>query len=323
LILFNAGNLFCQDAEVKKFVETEKKFKTDSMGWFKGGFFTSTFNSVGLSNWAAGGQSSVAVGATGNIFAIYKQEKYTWENYLDLAWGSMRNGSAELPNGNKNLFIKNEDKLILLSKYGRRISDKLNYTGLFKFSSQAFPGFTELDPSTGELGQHISNFLAPAFGLISAGIDYKPNKAFSFFASPLTGKFTIVREQRLADLGSFGVQGADRDEFGNIIPGTGQTFRSELGWYINMMYVKDVMENVNINTKLDLFNNYQTLGLIDVNWETTVNFKINKFLTTTLFAHLIYDDDIDTNPETEMKEPRIQFKHMIGIGLAYKFGDSL
>jgi hypothetical protein len=312
-----------QEAEVKKFVDTKKDFTTDKTGWKKGGFANTNFTNVGLSNWAAGGQSSVSVALVGNLFAVYKDSNQVWETYMDAAWGTIRNGERKI-NDITNPFFKNEDKLIILSKYGKRINTKLNYTGLAEFKSQFLPGFLPFDPSTGNRGQHVSNFLAPAFGLTSVGFDYKPKDFISFYLSPLTGKFTLVNEQRLADQGAFGVKAADRDANGDIIAGTGQKFRPELGWYANIMFAKNVMENVNVRSRVDLFTNYQTPKLTDINWETTINMKVNKYITASIFAHLIYDDDIDLNPENPLKrEPGIQFKHVLGIGLSYMFGDRL
>lgn len=321
--LFVSHTVMAQDADVKKFVDTKKDFKTEDKGWIKGGFINTNLTNVGLVNWAAGGQNSVAVSIIGSSFAIYKNKSMTWENYLDASWGTIRNGAAKYPNGTKNRFYKNEDKLSFLSKYGRKITPKLNYTALLEFKSQFFQGYAPFDPATGTSGQHISNFLAPAFGMLSLGFDYKPKRNLSFYLSPLTGKFTIVNEQRLADIGSFGVAKAKTDENGVPIAGTGQKFRSELGWYFSMMYNKDIMQNINLKTRLDLFTNYKTLNKTDVNWETTINMKVNKYITASIFTHLIYDDDIDVTPETTMKNPRIQFKHVLGVGFSYMFGDRL
>ncbi|MCO6495307.1 MAG: DUF3078 domain-containing protein [Bacteroidetes bacterium] len=312
-----------QDADVKKFVDTKKDFKTEDKGWLKGGFLSTNFTNVGLKNWAAGGQSSVAFSVIGSSFAIYKTKQMTWENYLDASWGTIRNGAAKYPDGTINKFYKNEDKLSLLSKYGRKITPKLNYTALLEFKSQFFPGYAPFDPATGTSGQHISNFIAPAYGMLSLGFDYKPSSFLSFYLSPVTGKFTIVNEQRLADLGAFGVKKAETDGNGNPIAGTGQKFRTEFGWYLSMMFNKDIIQNTNLKTRVDLFTNYKTLNKTDVNWETTINMKVNKYITASIYTQLIYDDDIDVTPETPMVNPRVQFKHVLGIGFSYMFGDRL
>ena len=74
-----------------------------------------------------------------------------WENYLDLAYGLMRNGNAKVNDpastyyGKKNPFIKNEDKLVFTTKYGRKINEKLNYTALFNLNTQMFQGWAKED----------------------------------------------------------------------------------------------------------------------------------------------------------------------------------
>lgn len=323
LSLLSKSTVNAQEAEVRSFVDTKKTYNLSNQGWKKGGNASVNFSTVGLNNWAAGGQSSVSVTVISNAFAVYRSEKQTWETYIDAAWGTLRNGRSQLPDGTPNRFFKNEDKLIILSKYGRKINSKLNYTSLAEFKSQFFPGFGPFDPNSGNPGLHISNFLAPAFGLISAGLDIKPKDYISFYVSPITGKFTLVNEQRLADQGAFGVIGAERDADGNLIPGTGQKFRQEFGTYINIMFNKQVMENIGVRSRVDLFTNFKTPALTDINWETAINLKVNKYISASILMHLIYDDDIDIFPETPIKQPRIQFKHVLGIGLAYNFGDRL
>jgi len=53
--------------------------------------------------------------------------------------------------------------------------------------------------------------------------------------------------------------------------------------------------------------------------------KINKFITATLATHLIYDDDImidvDSNNDgvIDARGPRTQFKEVFAVGFSYKF----
>ena len=92
-----------------------------------------------------------------------------------------------------------------------------------------------------------------------------------------------------------------------------------------------------LKTKLDIFNNYTDKNKpnrkeFDINWETNINMKVNKFLTASIITHLIYDADIlfniDENEDgvtdlradgSEKIGPRTQFKEVFGIGLSYKF----
>jgi hypothetical protein len=52
---------------------------------------------------------------------------------------------------------------------------------------------------------------------------------------------------------------------------------------------------------------------------------VNKWITTTITSHLIYDDDIDIAVDNngdgviDAAGPRTQFKEVIGVGLNVKF----
>jgi hypothetical protein len=197
---------------------------------------------------------------------------------------------------------------------------------LLNFKSQFADGYNFPDDSN-----VVSRFASPAFITIAVGLDYKPNDYFSLFISPATGKLTIVSDQDIADAGSFGVEGATYDTAGNKLT-NGENIRYEFGAYLNAKFQKDVTKNVNILSKLALFNNYIDENIsnrknIDVSWETMINIKAGKYLTTSIFVHLVYDNDIDiptyetiNGVETVVGEgPKLQLKEVLGLGLSYKF----
>lgn len=280
--------------------------------WKKGGMASLTFNQVSLTNWAAGGQSSISGNVFFNLFANYKDEKQTWDNTLDLGYGLIRNNSQP--------FVKSDDRIELNSKYGRNINKDWYYSGLLNFRTQFAPGYNIPNDSV-----LISDFLAPGYILLAIGVDYKPSDNFTLMLSPVTSKTTIVNNQTLADAGAFGVEGAVYDALGNRTT-AGKMIRNEVGAFLKMMYKKDIVENVNFQTKLDLFSNYlNNPQNIDINWETIVTMKINKFLSANLNTHLIYDDDIDIAVDnnddgiTDAVGPRVQFKEVFGLGVSFKF----
>jgi hypothetical protein len=179
---------------------------------------------------------------------------------------------------------------------------------------------------------HVSNFLAPAFGYLSAGIDYKPQPWLSIYASPLTAKYTLVREQRLADLGVGGLTPAERNDFSDTINGKqpriskhAEKFRVEIGWYVNISLIRDIAKNINLKSRLELFQNYKTVAInkIDVNWQTTLNMKVNKYVTVVLIYQMIYDYDIDTRLDEIGIQRNWQAKNFFGVGFSAKFGDKL
>jgi hypothetical protein len=284
----------------------------DTSYWTKGGLVSFNFSQVALSNWAGGGQSSVALNGFLNVFAKYKKGIHSWDNTLDLGYGIFQQGDAA--------FRKSDDKIDFTSKYGRQASKVWYYSALVNFKSQFAPGYNYPDDST-----KISNLLAPAYVLASIGMDYKPNKSFSLYISPATGKFTIVNDRTLSDAGAFGVEGAEYDTAGVKIKNSKQ-FRAEIGGYIKAQFNKDIMENINFQTKLELFSNYiDNPQNIDVNWETILSMKVNKFITANVSATLVYDDDIDIAIDSnddgivDKSGPRTQFKEVLSVGLSYKF----
>ncbi len=291
--------------------------------WRKGGIAALSISQTSLSNWAGGGENAISGTGIVSFFANYKKDRVAWDNSLDLAYGLLKQGDADIR--------KNEDKIDVTSKYGYAIhpGGKFYYSILANIKSQFADGYNYPNDSV-----IISRFAAPLYGIISIGLDYKPNKDFSVMLSPATGKMTIVNDQDLADAGAYGVDKAEYDQFLNKTK-DGSMVRYEIGAYLNARFQKDVMKNVNLLTKLDLFSNYlDNPQNIDVNWEVLIAMKVNKLLTVTLSTQLIYDDNIDIaefetvnkvkvprlrSDGTPVVGPRTQFKEVLGIGIAYKF----
>jgi hypothetical protein len=221
-----------------------------------------------------------------------------------MAYGIMKAGGAPLR--------KNEDKIDLNSKFGYVAYKKLFYSALLNFKTQFYNGYDyKTNPEL-----LVSKFMAPAYLTIALGMDFKPFDYLSFFLSPATGKFTFVLDQELADLGAYGVE---KGYFKGTEWVEGKMFRSEFGALFSAKFMKDVFKFMNVSSKVDLFNNYTDKNkgkdydnrkYVDVNWETMINIKAGKFITTSIFTHLIYDRDISE---------KVQFKEVLGVGFSYKF----
>jgi len=286
--------------------DAEKQLKTQTVdsveGWKTGGMINLNMSQTSLTNWAAGGQSSIAINSLLNLNARYKRGNELWENYLDLGFGSMKQG--------KENWWKSDDKIIFMSKYGYKVAENLYFAGLLDFRTQFANGYNYPNDSV-----IISRFMAPGYLLGAVGVEYRRGDNFSIFLAPLTGKFTFVLDQALSDSGEFGVNRGD-----NVY--------SEFGGYARIFAKKDIMKNISFQTNLDLFSNYMNNPEnIDVNWEVLISMKVNEFFSATISTHMIYDDDIkieeDKNDngtiESGEKGPRLQFKEVLAIGFAYKF----
>jgi hypothetical protein len=174
---------------------------------------------------------------------------------------------------------------------------KARLSFLFNFKSQFAPGYAIPNDSV-----IISNFFSPAYFTFSPGITFKPVEYFEVLISPATLKITVVNDSRLSDAGAYGVD-------------PGETMRTELGAYLNAKFNKEIMTNVTLTSVLELFDNYtdkdkDNQSKVDVNWDTTLLLKVNKYITARLNTILIYDANV---VETT------QFKEILGLGFGYKF----
>jgi hypothetical protein len=313
--MIGIGLVLCSmqvSAQITEKEEFLKSISEDTIeGWKYHGQLGLDISQVGLTNWAAGGQSSLAVAGKVNLTADWKGGPNTWANMLDLNYGVLRQGQGV--SFNIDELIKTQDKIEFNSKYGRKASDRWYYAGLLNFLTQATPGYDPVDSTK------ISDFMAPAYLLGAIGMDYKYKGFLNVFISPVTIKMTFVSSNSLANDGEYGVTPAERDEAGNVIT-PGRHFRAEYGGYVRVEFQKTWKENITLTSKLSLFSNYANNPQnIDVNWETLLELKVNRFISANILTHLIYDDDIDISLPDGGSGPRVQFKEVIGVGFAYKF----
>jgi hypothetical protein len=322
LFTFFIITILVSNSSIAQVTEGEKTLRTvdnDTLnGWKRGGVFALNLAQASLTNWAAGGENSFAVNGMVSMSANYKGTKDVWNNSLDIGYGLLKQGK-------KAGFMKTDDKIDFLSKYGRQFYKKLYYAALLNFKTQMTAGYNYPNDSV-----PISNLLAPGYLLGALGIDLKPNSYFSLFAAPVTMKTTIVNDQKLADAGAFGVDKATYDDAGIRLT-KGKFTRSEFGGYVRVIYSRnkfnsEFLKNVAFTTKADFFSNYlKNPQNIDVSWETLIAFKVNKYISVNINTVLLYDDDVniavDNNGDNVIDEygPRAQFKEILGVGFSYKF----
>lgn len=270
--------------------------------WKYNGVTSLNVSQLSLSNWAAGGENSLSGNALVQLSADYDDGTMNWDNDLIMGFGLIRQGDD--PNR------KSDDKLDISSKFGYRASKNWFYSGLISFKTQFAEGYD----NPGEADRNkISNWLAPGYLNISAGMDYKPNDEFSMLIAPVTGKITFVMDDDLSAAGSFGLD-------------PGETIRGEFGGYIKLAFKKEILKNVLLDTKVDFFSNYfENPQYVDVNWDMLLTFKVNDFISATLVTQLIYDRDIEFGFDStgdginDSFEPRVQFKELFGLGFTYHF----
>lgn len=275
-----------------------KVLETDTVStWKIGGFTGLNLSQTSLTNWAAGGNNSLALNGLFSLFANYKDKENVWDNSLDVGYGLLSQSTYDG-------VMKTDDRIELTSKYGRKAFKNFYYAGLVNFRTQFTPGYNYPNDSV-----KISNLMAPGYLLAAVGLNYIPNKYFNAFLSPLTGRLTFVLDKELSDKGAFGVD-------------PGEKVKRELGGYIRLAFAKNdfaegFFKNMSIASKLDLFSNYlKDPQNVDVNWENLIGMKVNKYITVSLNTQLVYDDDVLSAKDNK---PHIQFKEILGVGFMYKF----
>ncbi|HEX2533903.1 MAG TPA: DUF3078 domain-containing protein [Chitinophagaceae bacterium] len=300
LCLFAAANLHAQDATVKQLqADANKKIRkeADTTGrtWRSGGIYNINLAQGSLSNWAAGGDNfSLSLNSLLSVYAFYTKEKISWDNTLDFNLGYLRSTSL----GSR----KNDDRIDLLSKYGYAVSSDWNLTALFNFRSQLLKGYTYPDG----VRTFSSAFLSPAYILTSAGMNYKPNDAFSVFLSPVTARWVIVKDDTLSARGQYGVE-------------PGRHSRSEFGAFVSATYIKEFSPQLSYKGRLDLFSNYKHHPQnVDLFLSNLFSVKLSKILSATWNVDLIYDDDVRLFGK-EGKSAALQLKSLVGLGLLVKF----
>lgn len=284
--------------------EAQKRHTSDSLDgkWQKSGVFTINMTQVNLTNWAAGGFSSVSGIAMFNGTANWKKGRKAWDNSLILAFGGQHIHDGSDPQ-------KTDDRIELNTKYGYDLKNAWYLAAVFQFKTQFTEGFNAD-------GFRISNLMAPAYTLAGIGFDYKPDNKLTLFMSPITARLVTVLDETLwrgstdPELRIYGVK-------------NGETNELEAGGYVRLQYQTDLAENINFLTRADAFSNYlRDPENIDVTWEMLFTFKVNSWFAATLNTVLLYDHDtkfLQTGEDgVQYLAPRTQFKETLGIGISVK-----
>jgi hypothetical protein len=287
---------------------------TEVKNWKMQSIFGANGTQASFVNWNAGGRNNISVLGFINAQANWAKGKSTWDNSLNFALGGLQYIGKDA--GNASL-QKTDDKIEISSVYGRKLSEHFFNSFFVSAKTQSLDGFSFPNDSV-----RVSAFLAPGYLNFGWGIDYKPSKHLSVFFSPLSAKMTFVKDQTLANAGSFGVDPAVYDTSGAITQ-LGKRFRGEFGAYLKIIYDKEIAKNINMRGTLDLFSNYLDRPQnIDVNADVLFTFKVNSWFSASVNWTLKYDNDINIRDAKGGYGPRTQFKSVLGLGISYTMKNS-
>ncbi|MDB5227181.1 MAG: hypothetical protein JWN78_1374 [Bacteroidota bacterium] len=291
-------------SQASKLTDEEKKKIADTVqGWKFGGTGAITLNQAAFVNWSAGGSNSLAFLFNLRFYADYKKDRHLWQNWIAAEYGFQR----IFEKGEK--FTKSADRWEVFSKYGYKIYKPLYVAAFVDLRSQ----FNKTKfPKTDSI---VSRFASPIVFEAAIGLDYVPCDHFSLFMSPIATKITYVSDDFIASQGAFG----------NIPP---SKIKKEFGAVLLASYKQEFWKNnISLSSILKVYKNYlhgagetreNYRRNIDVDWQTTIGMKVNKFLSASIFTQLIWDNDqLIKNKDTGVPERKIQFRDVIGVGLSY------
>ncbi len=313
-------------AERKTFDDTTYKY--NEKGWRKGGALSINLAQGSSSNWAAGAEkSSFSLAGYTTLFANKKRGDFFWDNTLDLGYAMQKTSSQ----GSR----KTDDKIDLYSKVGKLLSEHWAIVGVYNLRTQMTDGY-DYDYLNKGIRRRVSGLFAPAYMLVSPGLEWKPVPFFSLMLSPISARWVIVSndpysyyyENGNIPLPDGGTETPLAALYG-VNPNRKVSF--EAGAYMSANFIKDILRNVSYKSRLDLFSNYvgkrdpiTDVKLkaqpqnIDVFWTNSIVMKVNKFLAVTYNLDLIYDDDVKQfGPENN--SPGTQIRSLLGVGLTAKF----
>lgn len=194
-----------------------------------------------------------------------------------------------------------DDILQINSTFGLKAAKRWYYSASLMFKTQLFTSYPTNSRSV------KSTFMAPGELNLGLGMTYNyesPKKNFSFGASlsPLSWNLKTCLDSRV-NPSSCGVDNGRKsmNKFGSS---------AELTWMWKIAY------NIVYNSRLFAFTDYDKF---QGDWEHTVNFNINKFLSTRFYLHMRYDTETP-RPADSDKWHKFQLKEIFSFGFAYQFG---
>lgn len=247
-------------------------------------------------NWYQGGENNINV--IGNFVWNVKlnnniHKKLLFENSVQYKV-SINSAPQDTIRG----YSISQDLFQVNTKFGYKAIKKWYYSATLRFKTQLLNNYAS---NTNDMKTSI---LSPAELNLGLGMTYsttakKNALKFDMSISPLSMDMNICREIKKIDPTSFGI-----DEGKHFKAAYGSNLEAKMSWKI--------CDEVTWSSRLFAFTNYER---VQSDWENTLNFSINKYLSTKLYAHLRYDDSVTKDPSWKYW----QFNEVLSFGFNYTF----
>lgn len=248
-------------------------------------------------NWYQGGNNNLNM--IGQIYYNVKLNQEYHKNLLFETTAQYKIGLNSAPDDSLRNYSISEDMLQINTTFGIKAAKRWYYSFTGQFKTQLFNSYTS---NTNDLR---SAFLSPGELTAGIGMTYNyanPKKTFTFDASlaPVSYNLKICTNKQL-DETNYGISEGRR-----TVSNFGSSAEFKLSWQI--------CYNISFRSRLFAFTDYDQ---VQADWENTLVFEINRFLTTQIYAHGRFDNH--GVPADGTKWKKLQLKEIFSLGFAYKF----
>lgn len=248
-------------------------------------------------NWYQGGNNSItALGSfvwNVNINPVYHP------NLLVESALQYKLGLFSTPEDEYHKYLISEDNLQWNARAGiRAFKKKWFYSLSLQLKTPLFHNYEQNGPA------RTASFLSPADLNVGLGLTYSTKNAsgtMAFQASfaPVSYNLKTCVDSKV-DCTQFGID-------------KGQKSKSEIGSNAEVTLKWNITSNIIYSSRLFLFSKYT--GFTG-DWENTVSFRINRFLSTQIYLHARYDTSQEV---TTRKWRHWMLKEILSFGFAYNF----
>lgn len=248
-------------------------------------------------NWYQGGNN--AINAQANILYNVKLNEAYHPNLLFETTVQYKLGINNAPDDSIHAYNISDDLFQVTSTFGIKAWKKWYYSLNLLFKTQLLNSYNS------NSHQLRSAFLSPGELNLGLGMTY------NYANTPGTVKLNIS----LAPL-SYNMRICTNHAIDPTLYDIAENHhvKHKFGSSAELKFFWQIAHNISYNSRIFGFTNYQQAY---ADWENTLAFEINKFLTTQIYAHLRYDTA--TPPVENKKWHKLQVKEILSIGFAYKF----
>lgn len=248
-------------------------------------------------NWYQGGNSNLNM-IVGALYNVKLNPKFN-PNVIFETTVSYKLGLNNAPEDSIHKYNISEDLFQVNSKFGLIAARRWYYSITAQFKTQLLNSYKV---NTNEM---IAAFLSPAELNVGVGLTYsyenlRKTVQFSASIAPLSYNLKTCTNPNL-NPEAFGID-------------AGKTSKSEYGSSLELTFKWRLTYNIQYSSRLFAFTDYHYL---QGDWENTIDFSINRFMSARIFAHLRYDSQAPVVADTSWRH--WQFKEILSIGFSYKF----